>query len=97
MPNHTVGTYDVQKEIRNIRKKHYEETKNRSMAERKEFDCRINEEIQKELSKIELVMENILFRFYSIPKPTKTQLNQVPTTFRVDKNFNNFYYFRYKI
>ncbi|MDR1485030.1 MAG: hypothetical protein LBT09_09425 [Planctomycetaceae bacterium] len=71
MSKHTAGTYDVLKEIRKIRKKHYEETKNMSMEERKEFDCRLNEEFQKELSQIDISNGKYTFPFLHYPKTDK--------------------------
>jgi hypothetical protein len=73
MPKHAVGTYDVLKEIRKIRRKHYEETKNMSMEERKEFDCRINEEFQKELSKIDINNGKYTFPFLQYAKTNKKE------------------------
>jgi hypothetical protein len=44
--------YDVLKEIRKIRKKHYEETKHMSIAEQFEYDCQRHEKFKEEISKM---------------------------------------------
>jgi hypothetical protein len=45
--------YDVLRELRKIRKKHYEETKHFSMAERMEYYHQKSEKFREELSKID--------------------------------------------
>jgi hypothetical protein len=60
--------YDVLKEIRRIRKKHYEETKNMSMAERVEFDRRKNEHFREEISKMNFDDKKYSFPFIKYPK-----------------------------
>ncbi|MDR2651546.1 MAG: hypothetical protein LBC68_04430, partial [Prevotellaceae bacterium] len=60
--------YDVLKEIRRIRKKHYEETKNMSMAERVKFDRRKNERFREEISKMNFDYKKYSFPFVKYPK-----------------------------
>jgi hypothetical protein len=43
---------DILKEIRRVRKKHYEETKHMSIAERMEYDRRIHEQFEKEFAAV---------------------------------------------
>jgi hypothetical protein len=55
--------YDVLKEIRRIRKKHYEETKNMSMKERMEYYHRKSEALREEMAKMNYKNGKIDFPF----------------------------------
>ncbi|MDR1269039.1 MAG: hypothetical protein LBK82_05910 [Planctomycetaceae bacterium] len=55
--------YDVLKEIRKIRKKHYEETKHMSMAERMEYDRQKNKKFKEEFSKMDFSDEKYKFPY----------------------------------
>ncbi|MDR2706120.1 MAG: hypothetical protein LBC02_10110 [Planctomycetaceae bacterium] len=55
--------YDALKEIRRIRKKHYEETKNMSMKERMEYYHRKSEALREEMAKMNYKNGKIDFPF----------------------------------
>jgi carbamoylphosphate synthase large subunit len=64
-------TDDVLKEIRRVRKKHYEETKHMSITERMEYDRKKNEHFQKELEKIDANKYDFSFLY-----PKKENFNE---------------------
>jgi hypothetical protein len=59
---------DILKEIRRIRKKHYEETKNMSMAERMEFDRQKHKRFKEEISKMNFKDGKYKFPFINYPQ-----------------------------
>ncbi|MDR2115758.1 MAG: hypothetical protein LBP87_05190 [Planctomycetaceae bacterium] len=54
MKEQIAENYDVLKELRKIRKKHYKETKNMSMDERMEYIHKKSKEFRDELAKIDI-------------------------------------------
>ncbi|MDR3197664.1 MAG: hypothetical protein LBU34_07305 [Planctomycetaceae bacterium] len=61
-------TDDVLKEIRRIRKKHYEETKNMTMAEKMEYYHKKSESLKEEISKMNFKDGKYQFPFIKYPK-----------------------------
>ncbi|MDR0608802.1 MAG: hypothetical protein LBG58_01705 [Planctomycetaceae bacterium] len=58
MTGFTAEKYDVLRELRKIRKKHYQETKHMSMEERATYYHQKSEEFQKELAEYKKNHEN---------------------------------------
>ncbi|MDR2754942.1 MAG: hypothetical protein LBC20_04485 [Planctomycetaceae bacterium] len=68
-------TYDILKEIRRIRKKHYEETKNMSLEERLEFDRQKHKKFKEKIAKMNFKDGKYVFPFINYPKNNENQNN----------------------
>ncbi|MDR1484432.1 MAG: hypothetical protein LBT09_06375 [Planctomycetaceae bacterium] len=68
MKEQTIEKYDVLKELRKIRKKHYKETKNMSMDEHMEYIHQKSKEFREELSKIDISDGKYTFPFLQYTK-----------------------------